>query len=427
MEVALRRLRSQAAQHTLFAADSLKHALTLLPFVQADPIRAPARAQDLILRQRAPGYRIGDLERAYPDLDLEEGFLYAYGFLPRLIWQIRHPPNTARLSVLEKKVLARVGELGVVHPEALRAELGTRSAVNGWGGQSTRVTLALESLHRRGLVRVARRRNGIRMYALCPPLAEVPSPRQIFALVATTVVRVLMPAPERSVRSILARLSRRIRGIESPAKELAALIAGGVLERQVVAGVAYLSLGEAAATVGAALATPTRPAPAAGAGARSVRFLAPFDPLVWDRRRFEQLWGWSYRFEAYTPAEKRVRGYYALPLCYGDDVIGWANVSAADGALDVELGFVGSRPRAREFRLELEAEVERLREFLVPAAGALLEVDEVAGDTVPIDDRSPDGAALAGSAALGETELRATAARGSSRRQASRRSPQRLS
>ena len=38
-----------------------------------------------------------------------------------------------------------------------------------------------------------------------------------------------------------------------------------------------------------------------------VRLLAPFDPVVWDRRRFELLWGWAYRFEAYTPAAKRVR------------------------------------------------------------------------------------------------------------------------
>ena len=38
---------------------------------------------------------------------------------------------------------------------------------------------------------------------------------------------------------------------------------------------------------------------------RRVRLLAPFDPVVWDRRRFELLWGWAYRFEAYTPAAKR--------------------------------------------------------------------------------------------------------------------------
>lgn len=58
------------------------------------------------------------------------------------------------------------------------------------------------------------------------------------------------------------------------------------------------------------------------ASSPQVNFLAPFDPLVWDRRRFEHLWGWSYRFEAYTPPAKRVRGYYAMPLLWGERVIG---------------------------------------------------------------------------------------------------------
>ena len=67
-----------------------------------------------------------------------------------------------------------------------------------------------------------------------------------------------------------------------------------------------------------------------------VRLLAPFDPLVWDRRRFEHLWGWAYRFEAYTPAPKRVRGYYALPLLWGEQVIGWGNVSMVGGRMQAE-------------------------------------------------------------------------------------------
>ena len=45
-----------------------------------------------------------------------------------------------------------------------------------------------------------------------------------------------------------------------------------------------------------------------------VRLLAPFDPVVHDRARFELLWGWQYRFEAYTPIAKRKLGYYAMPL-----------------------------------------------------------------------------------------------------------------
>ena len=64
-----------------------------------------------------------------------------------------------------------------------------------------------------------------------------------------------------------------------------------------------------------------------------VRLLAPFDPVVWDRRRFELFWGWPYRFEAYTPLAKRKLGYYALPMLWRDRVVGWANLSVRDGVL----------------------------------------------------------------------------------------------
>ena len=102
--------------------------------------------------------------------------------------------------------------------------------------------------------------------------------------------------------------------------------------------------------------------------ADEVRLLAPFDPVVWDRRRFEQLWGWAYRFEAYTPVPKRKLGYYALPLLWRDRVVGWANVSLRDGQLDASFGYVAARPpRDRAFRNELDAELARMRGFLVTA------------------------------------------------------------
>jgi uncharacterized protein YcaQ len=87
--------------------------------------------------------------------------------------------------------------------------------------------------------------------------------------------------------------------------------------------------------------------------------------VVWDRKRFELLWEWSYRFEAYTPPAKRVRGYYALPLLWRDRVIGWGNLSVVNGELKAELGFVESKAaRDPVFKQELEAELERVRKFL---------------------------------------------------------------
>src|SRR6266487_844523 len=97
----------------------------------------------------------------------------------------------------------------------------------------------------------------------------------------------------------------------------------------------------------------------------TVRLLTPFDPVVWDRDRFELLWGWPYRFEAYTPAPKRKLGYYAMPLLWRDRVVGWANLSVENGRLKSEFGYVESRaPYDRSFKRELEAELDRMRFFL---------------------------------------------------------------
>jgi len=86
----INQLRSFAISHSLFRATTLRVAFDRLGFVQADPIRAPARAHDLILRQRVKGYRAGDLERRYASLELEEDYLYAYGFLTRELWRLVH-------------------------------------------------------------------------------------------------------------------------------------------------------------------------------------------------------------------------------------------------------------------------------------------------------------------------------------------------
>ena len=72
MRLTLDQLRRYAIGRSLFKPTTLGRAIRKLGFVQADPIRAPARAQDLTLRQRVIDYRVGDLERRYPKLPIEE-------------------------------------------------------------------------------------------------------------------------------------------------------------------------------------------------------------------------------------------------------------------------------------------------------------------------------------------------------------------
>jgi uncharacterized protein len=77
-------LRRQAVGWSLpRSGGALAATLAGLEFMQADAIQAPARAQDLILRQRVRGYRVGDLDRHYPALGIDEDRLYAHGFVAR--------------------------------------------------------------------------------------------------------------------------------------------------------------------------------------------------------------------------------------------------------------------------------------------------------------------------------------------------------
>src|ERR1700680_3793967 len=80
MSLTLDNLRRFAVARSLFPPTTLERALGTLGFVQADPIRAPARVQDLSLRHRVEGYRAGDLERRYDTLDVAEDVFVNYGF-----------------------------------------------------------------------------------------------------------------------------------------------------------------------------------------------------------------------------------------------------------------------------------------------------------------------------------------------------------
>ena len=63
----------------------------------------------------------------------------------------------------------------------------------------------------------------------------------------------------------------------------------------------------------------------------SPALLAPLDPLIYDRRVTAALWNFDYTWEVYTPEHKRQRGYYALPVLAGTELVGHVD-SKADRA-----------------------------------------------------------------------------------------------
>ena len=163
-------LRRYAVARTLFTPTTLLKAIAKLGFVQADPIRAPARAQDLTLRHRVKGYCVGDLEQRYSRLPIEEDFFVNYGYLPRATQALMHPrtPKTALTATRRQQmeaVLAFVQAHGVVHPREVDAHFALGKSLNWFGGSSNASTQLLDDMHYRGLLRIAGRASGVRTYA----------------------------------------------------------------------------------------------------------------------------------------------------------------------------------------------------------------------------------------------------------------------
>src|SRR5437660_8309316 len=90
-------LRRFAVTRSLFPPTTLRRAIAQMCFIQADPIRAPARAQDLILRHRVKNYRAGNLERNYVSLGIEEDTFVNYGFVTRELQTLMHPRPDVRV------------------------------------------------------------------------------------------------------------------------------------------------------------------------------------------------------------------------------------------------------------------------------------------------------------------------------------------
>jgi uncharacterized protein len=366
MPVALSHLRKYAIARSLFKPTTLKRAIEKLGFVQADPIRAPARAQDLTLRHRVNGYRAGDLERLYPTLALEEDFFVNYGFLPRIHHALMHPrkvktsASPKRMKQTEE-ILNFVRARGAVHPREVDAHFSHGRVTNWFGGSSNASTQLLDHMHYRGLLRVARRDGGTRVYiaretatadlSISPDEAKALSAVKMDALV-DVIVRKYAPLPGGSLANLVNRLQY---GAPQWAKERrAALVRAKLrLAHARIEGIEWYWPAD------------ERPQSSRWRLDDEVRLLTPFDPVVWDRRRFEIFWNWVYRFEAYTPAPKRKLGYYALPLLWHERIIGWGNLAIVDGRLSAEFGYSdGKEPPSKRFRAGLEAELERVRTFL---------------------------------------------------------------
>ncbi|MFA6962795.1 MAG: crosslink repair DNA glycosylase YcaQ family protein [Opitutaceae bacterium] len=323
------------------SAPDVATALAHHGYIQIDPLNVCGRMHDLILRNRVAGYREGDLMR---HLHGEEGDPHAVETrmafehhlpgknilvaFPQEAWphlraemeaRSRRPGSwSGRLTPREKAfaphVLAELAARGPLSSEDLH---DGRRSLQGWGA-STLAKSTLQKLFFHGRVVIAARRAQRRYYAL---------PERVFSAAALASAR---PAAEETARWLVLVRLRQHRLVALKKAELA--LVGDRVQAVVVADGPHLyCLREDAAHFEAAVAENG-----------PVRLLAPLDPIIYNRKLTEKLWDFSYTWEVYTPAHKRVRGYYALPVLSGDELVGHVDpkVDREAGRLRVQNRFV---------------------------------------------------------------------------------------
>lgn len=362
-------LRRYAVRRSLFAPTTLAGAINKLGFVQADPIRSPARAQDLILRHRVRGYLAGDLEKHYPKLAIEEDFFVNYGFMPRQLADLMHPRAVKSTQTPDQlkncaAIADFVRERGVVKPAQVDAHFQHGTASNWFGGKSRVSTQLMDRMHFSGQLRTAYREDGIRSYALRDPSPHGMNDSDALDRLIDVCTALYAPLPAKTLGYLVSLLMRGVPQWKQE-RNAALLRAKTRLASAMVDNVLWYwpaHENPQSSQYSKHVATQNVEQPA--------RFLAPFDPVVWDRTRFELLWRWPYRFEAYTPTSKRLMGYYAMPLLLGDQVVGFGNLDATGHELDIEIGLKHKVSQVAVKRA-LASELVHLSQFLSKPIGRL--------------------------------------------------------
>lgn len=326
-----------------------------LGYVQLDSIQVVERAHHLILAARLDGYRPAMLHRLLErDRRLFEHWTHDAAAIPVTwlrYWRSRYERSHqtivgsawwrerlgAEHAAVAATVLARIRTDGALQSKDFDHDRdGTTPGWWGWTPQKA----ALEYLWHTGVLAVSRRVQFQKVYDLAervlPAVDSPPTADELCDWACTTA---------------LARLE-----IATPV-EIAAFWHAVPLAAARAWCDAAVRRGHAeVVSVESADGTSPRPAFARrGWAARArrlpeapqrIRLLAPFDPLVWDRKRARRLFGFDYAFEAFVPAAKRRYGYYVLPILEGDRLVGRVDPERVDGALRLRRVFwePGVRP-----------------------------------------------------------------------------------
>lgn len=341
--------------------------------VQFDPIAPVGCNHDLVLQARVPGYRVGDWEAtAYQDRRIYDGWDKQASLVPFEGWPLRrlfHDRHRQRFQYIfddhaeaVAAVLKDLEERGPLMPK----ECGFQEKRAEWKStwHSPNVTKqVLRALWHSGLVMTSGRRKGQHLY----DLSERVVPERFFSQPRREEkdeVRELVHDRHRAVgllrpNSPLELWSYSV--YSGPRKEaIDALIATGDLVAVNVDGVAA----HATPAFLSALDSPSLEP--------RVRFIAPLDQLIWDRKMVAHLFDFDYSWEIYIPEAKRRWGYYVLPILYGDALVARAEFWCRAGTLEMRRWHFEAQEPEPAFYREFE---RALKEFMGYVSATQVTVD----------------------------------------------------
>ena len=309
---------------SLVGVDGVREVFQRFGSIQFDPITVAGRNHDLVLHARVAGYEPAWCDELYERREIFEATNKAMSFVPttEFPWFRHvmgrkgprfHQAALADNAAVAEKVLERIRADGPLSSVDFEREAGRTK--NWFGMPENAVRSVLEAYTVTGAIGLARRDGNVRYYDL------------LERLLPADVLAHEVPEREQLLHKLLSRY--RAHGL------LAAGGAGGTFDRIAVPQerrALQKELVEAGAIVpvdvegmrGKRFVLPEELAllEASPEPARSVAFIAPFDPLLWDTALLASLFDFHHVWEGFFKPEKRRWGYYVLPIVFGDRFVG---------------------------------------------------------------------------------------------------------
>ncbi len=295
--------------------------------LQFDPLEVTGRNHDLILAARIDGYRRAWTDgHLYDTRALYETYNKGLSIVPtaelpwyRITWdeaRARHDEATFdEHGPLAEELLGRIREAGPL----ASTDIESRAAIDWYWGPTNQVRAVLEALAEAGVLGLSRRDGNRRVYDLAERLFPPPLLADRRSQTEQRRHKLLSRYRAHGLlgRSGSGELWYGTTGTPSRRELLDGLVDDGTLVPVTVEGVRGDRFVLADELPILAASTDRDPAVPQG-----VAFLAPLDPLVWDRDLLRSLFDFDYVWEVYVPAAKRRWGYYVLPILFGDRLVG---------------------------------------------------------------------------------------------------------